>query len=108
VRGYRQDLLLTDNALLASVEVRLPILRDPQNNTLLQLAPFVDVSHGWNTVTESPNPNTLVGVGTGLLLNINNTLTARFDWGIPLVKTAGPRNTLQENGLYFSLEVPLF
>jgi hemolysin activation/secretion protein len=108
VRGYRQDLLLTDNALLASVEVRLPILRDPQNNTLLQLAPFVDVGHGWNTVTESPNPNTLVGVGTGLLLNINNTLTARFDWGIPLVKTAGPRNTLQENGLYFSLEVPLF
>lgn len=29
VRGYRQDLLLSDNGAFASAEVRLPILRLP-------------------------------------------------------------------------------
>jgi hemolysin activation/secretion protein len=29
--------------------------------------------------------------------------TARLDWGIPLVTVAGNQDTLQENGIYFSL-----
>jgi hemolysin activation/secretion protein len=43
VRGYRQDLLLGDNGLLASAEVRVPILRIPEWETVLQVAPFFDV-----------------------------------------------------------------
>jgi hemolysin activation/secretion protein len=108
VRGYRQDQLLTDNGMQASLEFRLPILRDPNSNTLLQVTPFIDFGYGWNHSGENPDPNTLVGVGAGLLLNINNGLTARFDWGVPLVSVDSQKNTLQENGLYFSLGISFF
>ena len=47
VRGYRQDLLLSDNGAFASLEVRLPILR-PQLSSVLQLTPFVDFGTTWN------------------------------------------------------------
>lgn len=50
VRGYRQDLLLTDNGVFASAEVRLPILRVDSVKGVLQVAPFVDFGVGWNDV----------------------------------------------------------
>ena len=114
VRGYRQDQLLTDSGVLASLEVRLPVWRDRSDNLLLQVAPFVDVGHGWNNNSDNPDPNTLVGTGVGLLLNFDNILnfknrwTARLDWGIPLVSVDSDKDTLQENGLYFSLGVSFF
>jgi hemolysin activation/secretion protein len=40
VRGYRQDLLLTDNGAFAWAEVRLPVLRVPDWKAVLQIAPL--------------------------------------------------------------------
>ncbi len=37
VRGYRQDLLLTDNGLFLSAEYQLPILSIPESNSVVQL-----------------------------------------------------------------------
>jgi hemolysin activation/secretion protein len=108
VRGYRQDQLLTDNGILASAELRFPILREPNSNLLLQIAPFVDFGYGWNNAGATPDPNVLAGIGTGLLLNLDQRLTARFDWGLPLTSVNSDRNTFQENGLYFSVELLLF
>ncbi|WP_367890309.1 hypothetical protein [Sphaerospermopsis torques-reginae] len=37
-------------------------------------------------------------------LLVSQNFNARFDWGIPLVSVDRTGNTLQENGLYFSIE----
>ena len=109
VRGYRQDALLTDNGIFASAEVRVPIVRFSQSNSLLQLTPFVDFGTAWNLSARSTanfnreSPNTLVSIGLGLRLQLQDRLTARFDWGIPLISISGEKNTWQENGLYFSI-----
>lgn len=104
VRGYRQDALLTDSGIFASAEVRIPIWRLPKINGILQVAPFFDIGHGWNLSNfPDPDPQTLVSVGIGLRFQISDRITARFDWGIPLVSYPGDKNTLQEKGLYFSL-----
>ncbi|MUL35640.1 ShlB/FhaC/HecB family hemolysin secretion/activation protein [Gloeocapsopsis dulcis] len=103
VRGYRQDALLTDNGAFASVELRVPISRIPDWQGLLQLTPFVDFGTSWNTGDTNPDPNTLVSVGLGLRLQVGNNLTARIDWGIPLVDITTERRTWQENGVYFSV-----
>lgn len=112
VRGYRQDFLLTDNAIFASIEGRLPIYRASQGRTLLQIAPFVDVGTGWNnsarTEQDANIPSTLVSVGLGLRLQLGDNLTARFDYGIPLVDVSSRKRTWQENGLLFSVQYSPF
>ncbi|KYC38052.1 hemolysin activation/secretion protein [Scytonema hofmannii PCC 7110] len=104
VRGYRQDALLTDNGIFGSVEARLPILRVPEVEGTLQLTPFIDFGTGWNTNGGTPDPNTLLGVGFGLLWEMGDNFAARVDWGIPLIDINSKDRTLQENGVYFRLE----
>ncbi|RMF66175.1 MAG: ShlB/FhaC/HecB family hemolysin secretion/activation protein, partial [Cyanobacteria bacterium J069] len=105
VRGYRQDALLTDSGALLSAEVRLPILRVPEINGLLQLVPFIDAGTTWNTddTSRDGTPNTLVGVGLGLLWRQGSDLSVRVDWGMPLVDLDNSGDSLQEDGIYFAI-----
>jgi hemolysin activation/secretion protein len=109
VRGYRQDQLLTDSGVFASAEVRLPIVRIPEWEGILQLIPFVDVGTAWNVGdAEDPDPNTLASVGLGLQWQQGDWLTARLEWGIPLISVDSNDNTLQEEGIYFSITISPF
>ncbi|MCC5609693.1 ShlB/FhaC/HecB family hemolysin secretion/activation protein [Nostoc sp. CHAB 5834] len=108
VRGYRQDLLLANNGALASVELRLPIVRVPQWDGVMQVTPFVDVGTAWNNSSSidenNTNTNTLASVGLGLRWLQGNNFNAGVEWGIPLVSVDTQGNTLQENGLYFFVQ----
>ncbi len=114
VRGYRQDALLTDNGIFASAEVRIPVVRFSGRNNFLQVAPFVDFGNGWNDSGRSDfevdfDSNTLLSLGLGLRLQLEENLTARLDWGIPLISvTSEDKDSWQENGLYFSIIVNPF
>lgn len=103
VRGYRQDFLLADNGLLASAELRLPVLRVPQIQGLLQVAPFLDLGTVWNSEGTDPSPGTLAGFGVGVLWRQGDYLTARLDIGIPLASSDSEGSSWQENGIYFSI-----
>ncbi|WP_309741864.1 ShlB/FhaC/HecB family hemolysin secretion/activation protein [Chamaesiphon sp. OTE_20_metabat_361] len=101
VRGYRQDALLADNGAFASIELQLPIGNG--NNSVFQVAPFIDVGTVWNNTNRANlGGNTLLSTGLGLQWRSDN-LSARIDWGIPLVNAAVQKNSWQDNGLYFSL-----
>lgn len=102
VRGYRQDFLLTDNGVLGTAEVRLSLYSNPANQQRLQLAPFVEIGTGWNHEGNSPADNVLASLGAGLIWEQPN-LTARIDLGIPLIEVDRIGDTIQENGIYFSL-----
>ncbi|MEZ2237646.1 ShlB/FhaC/HecB family hemolysin secretion/activation protein [Microcoleus sp.] len=105
VRGYRQDLLLTDSGAIASAEVRIPIWRVPKVKGLLQVAPFIDLGVGWNHSGEKANPDSdkLLGAGVGLLWQMGDRFNARLDYGIPLINVGGGDRTFQEKGLYFRI-----
>ncbi len=106
VRGYRQDLLLGDNGLLASAELRFPIFSTPGNSNkqLLQIVPFLDLGVAWsNAGTPTGSPNTIASGGLGLRYQSGNSLLAKLDYGIPLTTFNNNRRTIQEQGLYFSL-----
>ncbi|MGG6241241.1 ShlB/FhaC/HecB family hemolysin secretion/activation protein [Nodosilinea sp. AN01ver1] len=107
VRGYSQDRLLSDNALLASAEVRLPVLRDRDRQGLLQVVPFFDLGTGWNTRLPNPNLHTLAGTGVGLLWTEGDYWSARLDWGIPL-NGSESGNSWQASGIYFSIALTTF
>ena len=106
VRGYRQDAILADNGLFASVELRLPIFRVPQQEMVLQVVPFFDVATAWNdsdSSTPELDPERLIAIGVGLNYQFGEFLSARLDWGIPLTETDLGEGTLQEDGIYFSI-----
>ena len=70
---------------------------------------IVDYGVGWNNArVPDPDPNTLSAVGLGLQWQQGNNFTARLDWGIPLVSVESRNRSLQENGLYFSMQWNLF
>ena len=116
VRGYRQDALLGDNGWFNSAEIRATIVRIPEWETSLQLTPFLDFGKVWNTdkFDDTTNAsldfdtNTLLSVGIGLRLQVSDEFAARLDWGIPLVDLDDTGNSLQEDGVYFSLEFQPF
>jgi hemolysin activation/secretion protein len=108
VRGYRQDLLLTDNGLVASAELRIPINKGFSESGIVQIIPFLDYGKGWNNFDmPNPEPQNLASVGIGLLWQEEN-FNFRFDYGIPLIDADSRDRTLQEQGLYFSLQWNLF
>ncbi len=98
VRGYAQNQLVTDNAFTGSLELRVPVSRNP--NTL-QLTPFLEAGTGWNSQTINPDPSFLLGTGLGLRWQPSEEWFARLDFGIPLVDDGNSANSLHESGLYF-------
>ena len=108
VRGYRQNFLLTDSGIFASAEVKLPLARFANNQGILQFIPFIDFGTAWNIDSDTDSEtDTLVSVGVGLELNLNDVIDARIDWGIPLIDPDSDADTLQENGIHFSINYRL-
>lgn len=105
VRGYRQNQLVTDSGILGAVEVRFALL---SNSTRLQLIPFAEIGHGWNNETADPPTATIASVGLGLRWAIRPDLAIGVDYGIPLIQVEDQGNSLQDNGLYFSLRYQPF
>ncbi|WP_292864057.1 ShlB/FhaC/HecB family hemolysin secretion/activation protein [Nostoc sp. LPT] len=105
VRGYRQNQLVADNGILGSVEVRVPLTSDPK---VLQLVPFFEIGTVWNNREIDPVPATISSLGLGLRWLIIPDLSLHLDYGIPLISVGDRGNSLQENGLYFSIRYQPF
>jgi hemolysin activation/secretion protein len=105
VRGYRQDVLLGDSGIFTSAEVRIPVVRWSNGQSSLSAIPFLDFGTAWgNEANTNRDEDTLVSLGIGLQLLLNENLRARLDWGIPLIEVEDRDRTLQEDGIYFSVE----
>jgi hemolysin activation/secretion protein len=102
VRGYRQNLRVGDNALTASSELQFTLVRDEDWGNL-EIAPFVDFGTVWNNESEVLPPNTIVSTGLSLRWQLQDYLFVRLDYGIPLVEVENEGDSLQEDGLSFSV-----
>jgi hemolysin activation/secretion protein len=118
VRGYREVTILRDNAFIASIESRFPLLRWASGEPMVQFAPFVDVARGWNLGQNRPSPiapsanfpDTLASIGAGLRWNILPKDRASFEiyWGQQLNHVPRISNTVQDHGVHVGLVVNLF
>jgi len=118
VRGYREVTLLRDNSFIASAESRFPLIRWGSGEPMVQLAPFIDVAHGWNLGENRPAaiapissfPDTLASVGAGLRWNILPHDRASFEvyWGYQLKDVPRISNKIQDHGVHLGIVVNLF
>ena len=99
VRGYSQNAIVADNGILASIEARIPVTRDPNR---LQLTPFFELGRAWNSKFAEPEPSMLASIGIGARWAIAPDLSLRVDYGIPLFNGEDDGSSLQENGLTWS------
>jgi hemolysin activation/secretion protein len=108
VRGYRTNQRVGDSGMFGSLEMRVPLIRDSDRFGLLQVAPFFDLGTVWNNNDAIADSTTLVSTGLGLRWQLSSRFSARLDWGIPLVPVAKQGDTLQDNGISFSIRVQPF
>ncbi len=108
VRGYSENALVADNGFFLSTEIHHQIGTIKDQEVTFEIIPFMDFGKVWNTQKTLPRSvNTLLSVGIGFQASVNDNLTARIDWGIPLIELDSIGDSLQENGIYFSLQTKL-
>jgi hemolysin activation/secretion protein len=105
VRGYEQNQLVTDSGILSSIEARFSPLSDLDQ---LQLIPFIEGGYGWNNQFPDPDRAAIASVGLGIRWAITPALSIRVDYGIPLVDVNNRGNSLQDDGLFFSVRYQPF
>lgn len=105
VRGYEENQLVTDSGVFSTVELRIPVTKNPST---LQLNPFIEFGTGWNNDEPNPEDPTIASVGLGMDWAISQGLLFNVDYGIPLIDVNNEGNSLQENGFHVSLKYQPF
>lgn len=105
VRGYRENRLVRDNGVNASLELRVPILKTPLGEDRLSVAPFVDFASGWNENerSEGRRGESLSSAGLGLLYRVDDRLDAAVYWGSRFKRGDEQGDDLQRNGIHFEV-----
>jgi len=108
VRGYRENQLVRDNGLVASIEWQIPLLVDDDGNPThdLQVAPFLDYGIAWDAGSRLPTTerSSLASVGLGLHWRPTPNWLIRADYGYALDDVTTPTESLQDKGLQFRVE----
>ncbi len=124
VRGYRENLLLRDQAIFASIEWRLPLFYLPfpglsqRGDGLLWVVPFVDYGRGRDgdpggdkedvAYNDSKVPKDISSVGLGLLWSPHKMIDTQLYWGKPLRNVKAPEgeeHDLQDEGIHFQVQM---
>jgi hemolysin activation/secretion protein len=113
VRGYPEYTLLRDNAVIGSMELRIPLVRGRSWADYLEVVPFTDIGSGWNAPPLENGQQTLASVGAGLrwAATVRGKLWFRPQlevyWGHQLTQVPKTGNNLQDNGWCFQFLVEL-
>jgi hemolysin activation/secretion protein len=100
VRGYPENQMVRDNAAVASLELRIPVLRDALDRSVLELAPFFDLGRAWNR-ERTESLRTISSAGLGIRYAPRERLRFEIYWGARLrdVETVDAEN-LQDHGIH--------
>jgi hemolysin activation/secretion protein len=105
IRGYRENQLIRDNALVISPELRIPVYKDRYGKPLVYLIPFCDFGTGWNT--EGPKGReTICSAGLGVTYNPSDYVNMAVYWGHAFKDFDIPKDDdLQDYGIHFQLRI---
>ena len=103
VRGYRQNLIIAESGINASVELRIPLLTS-ESIGFFQLMPFFDFGTAWNNRNRLES-GTLASVGLGVRWTILDTLEFNAAYGIPLIPVKRRGNSLSEDGWHLQFKL---
>jgi hemolysin activation/secretion protein len=105
VRGYRENLLVHDNGVVASLELRvpLPIPSIGEWDQRIELAPFIDYGKSWNTDRGEIGPTELISIGIGTRMAFARALSFEVYYGYDLKDIPRVGDGLQDRGVQLAL-----
>lgn len=109
VRGFRKNEVLTDNAVVGSLEYRVglkPLFNNLPTRTFdnWSASVFVDAGHGWNSDFPDPEFNTLISAGLQLNFDIFERVSGSVYYGQRLINLPDPvDDQFQDTGVGFRL-----
>ena len=116
VRGYRENQLVRDNGVIASIETRIPLIRNKKWADHLHLIPFFDFGRAWYKDSDTLSPDYIYSIGIGLNWAFTIIKTSpcplrgevEIFWGHPLKAVDTQGNDLQDDGIHFQVAVFAF
>ena len=116
VRGYRENLVVRDQALITSLESRIPLLQNISWADYLQFCQFIDYGQASTVNAPTATPSDLSSIGLGLrwgaaLLRLPFELKAEAEiyWGYQLRHLDYYRyEGLQDNGVHYQIALTGF
>jgi hemolysin activation/secretion protein len=103
VRGYREYLLVRDNGVVGSLELRIPLLHSDTATPRFELATFIDGGRSWND-GESGFAETLWSGGVGLRWDVGRRVQMELEWAEAFedVPPASDHD-LQDDGIHYRI-----
>jgi hemolysin activation/secretion protein len=108
VRGYRSNLLVRDNGVNSSLELRVPLTRPESNFGAVNFVPFIDFGWGWNTDQATPSPSTITGIGGGLQWRPTSQVLLEAYYGYGLTNVKLENKELSDQGIYVQMTAEVF
>lgn len=107
VRGYKENQLVRDNGVVASLELRIPILPGSRGPLRLSLVPFVDFGHAWDESGPAKlETDTIASLGVGIAFRLYEGIRGDLQYGGRLTGESGENGSgLQQHGVYFRVTV---
>jgi hemolysin activation/secretion protein len=108
VRGYRENRVVADNGLVATVEVQIPLLRKSGRN-IVTLAPFFDCGYANDNSSPSATRTEFISsIGAGILLNPDPHLSMQLYYGHPFKHFDNANPDIQDYGFHFDMLLMAF
>lgn len=108
VRGYRENYLVRDNGLFASLEYRFTLWSNINHSHRVQLASFFDWGRSWNREQASPEPKVLASVGVGVRATYHQRVDFELYYGNRLKKVEKRDEDWQDKGIHLQLRARLW
>lgn len=113
VRGYRESLMVRDQAFIASVESRIPLIQNKRWADYLQLAPFLDYGRGANVDAPTESPLDISSIGLGLRWGASADKApflpllaeAEIYYGHQLRRVDTSHEDIQDDGVHFQFAI---
>jgi hemolysin activation/secretion protein len=100
VRGYRENVLLRDSAIVATLEGRYPVWA--RGDSRLSVAAFVDAAYARDSDPRFEEPvRSIASVGLGLIAALPYGFSARIDYAYPNRRWLTENADSQDRGLHF-------
>jgi hemolysin activation/secretion protein len=110
VRGYRENQLVSDNAVVLSAEMRIPLKKTEAGASTITFVPFYDYGYAWDKVYDTPMPDSISSIGLGVLWNPDRHFHAELFVAKAFRKIVGESDdhNLQDSGIHFQLSYRMF